>query len=237
MECGHITNGEATNIDASHTSCGFIVRGGTNHKFDHPHSFSSSIVFKILGGDNIVIDSPFVDGRNGWAASADIIIDVTPRNCRVYNVEHDVGAVIANFSSTSYIEYNGDAKSSGRIPFNSNMRKGFRGYAYARIAGTVSPVEYGAIVSGVAGNSYITYTSTTLKTGDNITIPGAGAAGSNLVANIYSVDMLLGRHYIDKTISTTVSGVYAVTNRATTYSEVFGDEYVLILSCHIMLNR
>lgn len=223
INCWVESNGEVTNIDASHTSCGFIVRGGTNHKFDHPHSFASSIIFNILGGDNIVIDSPLVDVRTGWTASADIILGASSLNCRVYNVEHDVGAVIANFSSTSYIEYNGDAKSSGRIPFNSNMRKGFRGSAYARIAGTVSPAEYSTIVSGVAGNNYITYTSATLKTGDNITIPGADAAGSDLVVTIRSVDMLLRRYYIDKSISTTVSGVLAVTNRATIYSEVFGN--------------
>lgn len=221
INCWSESTGEHAVLDPKHLCAGFFVDGGKNISFDNCISEFNSRAFHIKSGENIIIDNPTHSQLN-WAASMDILIESTADNVKVINYRPEATVKVANFSATSEIHFNAEKPTSGRIPYNAYFKLGNRGKAHGYQQGTVAQFELNATgVNGTAGNNYITYTTTALRVGDNIVVPGAGTAGAGLNAQIIDIDMTQSRLYLNTNIVTTISGVVPATAQAKVFSEAY----------------
>lgn len=221
--CWPESNGEADNIDPTHKSCGFYLAGGKSNIIDNPNLVFGSIGIRVAGGEYHVIRGGVYQSAT-WPASADIIINSAAHAISVLDISLSDAPVIANFSQTSIIQTIGSLPASGRLPYQTKMRRGVRGSAFCYLQGTAAAYEISSYVSAIAGNYHLTWnTIANFRVGDNILIPGAGTAGGALSAKIIDVDMPTSTYVIDTPVRTSVSNVVASTNMAAVVSEDYVD--------------
>jgi hypothetical protein len=215
-------NGENTTPDAEHKSAGFYINDAKDIQFISPRVVTQSRGFHIQKGNNIVIDKPFISIQ-GWASSLTMLIEAEATNIRVKNLGYGVSTIIANFSDSCIIETNNDLPTTGRIPHNSLFKRGVRGKAHSYKQGTATAYQYNATVTALAGNDYMTWTtSNNLRIGDNILIPGAGVSGVGLFCKIKNISLTEKKIYVDTIIGTSVVDAIPATVQALVYSENYG---------------
>lgn len=216
------SSGEHNYPDPTHKSGGFVVNGGTNLSFDNCHTTNEDRGFIINGGTNIDIINPDIHVQS-YASCLDILIMAAANQVVVKDYNMPSGAAVANFSATSYIECTNQLPTSGRIPYNGQFKRGQRGKSFCAAQGTATQYQYNATLSANAGDNFLTWTTNnSLKIGDNILIPGAGASGGGLFALVTDMDMVNKKVYINQTISTSITNQAPATVLAVVYSEDFG---------------
>lgn len=221
LNCWSESSGEHDYKDPQHKGAGFYIDGATDIKIISPIITLQSRGVHIKAGRNIIIEAPTITLLN-WQSATDFIIESAAQDVIVRDIDKD-NPIIANFSNSAVFQFNRDIPTSGRLPMNGHYRRGVRGKAHSYVQGTISQFELNATgCSGTAGNSYFTYTSTSLRVGDNITLPTAGTSGAGLTCQITDIDMVLSRLYINTPIITTFSNQVPATNQAKIYSEDFG---------------
>ena len=228
ISCWAESNGEHSFPDPTHRSGGFLVNGGKDISFDSCHVTAEDRGFIINGGTNIIIDKPFIDVLNYPTAYA-IFISSSANQVHVTNYNHNAtsSAAVANFSSTSYIESTTQLPTTGRIPYNTTFKRGMRGNANCYTQGSATIYQYSAIaVNATSGDNFLTMTlGTTLRVGDNILIPSAGASGAGLFAQVTEIDLVANKIIIDKTIVTSITGQNLATVLALVYSEMYATDH------------
>lgn len=226
-------NGETTHIDPTHKSAGLKILGGTNHKITDYKSTNSARGIHLVAGTNIIIDNPTIDPKT-WMSACEILIeDGVTGTLENYNLNAD--SKIANFSSGFVIKSDRQLLTSGRLPFNTHMRRGVRGKSHCYTTGSATLFQYTASVNGTAGDDFVTWITSGLIIGDYISIPGAGAGGAALSAYIIDVDVPNKRYYLSTNVLTTVTAAVPGTRLAEVYSEVWANNVTSAISGYFQI--
>jgi hypothetical protein len=228
INCWSESSGEHLYPDPTHKSGGFVVNGGINLSFDNCHTTNEDRGFIINGGTNIIIDNPDIHVLT-YATCCDILIQSSAVQVIVKNYNMPSGAVVANFSTSSWIETTVDYNNiSDRVPMNSRFKRTQKGKAEVTAQGTTTQYQYNASINGAnIGDTFLVWTTTNnLRIGDNILIPNAGASGAGLNAQITDID------YVNKKIILSTSIVTAITSSSVpatvypvTHSEIFANTH------------
>lgn len=222
INCWSEQSGEHNYPDPTHKSGGFLINGGTNLDFDNCHTENEDRGFTITGGTNITINNPDL-GIQNYAACYHIYIGASANQVFVKNYNLPSSPVVINLSATSYIECTDQLPTSDRIPYNATFKRGQRGKAFCTAQGTATQYQFNATLSANAGDNYLTWTNNnSLRIGDNILIPGAGASGGGMFAQVTDMDHVNKRVYINQTIITSITNQVPATVLAVVYSEDFG---------------
>lgn len=205
INCWSEQSGEHFSPEPSHKSGGWLINGGTNIDLDNCYTENEGRAITINGGTNIVIDNPNLNILL-WPSSYSIYIAAAVNQVSVINYNMPTSAVVINYSDSSRIECTNPLPISGRIPYNSRFRSGARGTAFCSAQGSAVQYYYNGTFSANAGDNYLSWVNGgSLKIGDNILIPGAGASGGGLFAAVIDMDMVNKRMYIDKTVLTSIT--------------------------------
>jgi hypothetical protein len=220
LNCWSESSGEHSSLDPLHKGAGFYIDGATDVKIISPVIVLQSRGIHIKTGRNIIVEAPTISLLN-WMSQADLIIESGAQDVLVRDFDKD-NPIIANFCNTAVIQFNKDMPTSGRFPLNGHYRRGVRGRAHSHKQGSYAQFEISASgCNGTAGDSFFTYLATSLRVGDNITLPLAGTSGGGLTCQITDIDVVLKRLYINTPIITTFSGQVPATLQAGIYSETY----------------
>jgi hypothetical protein len=202
LNCWSESSGEHSSLDPLHKGAGFYIDGATDVKIISPVITLQSRGIHIKTGRNIIIEAPTISLLN-WMSQADFIIESGAQDVLIRDFDKD-NPIIANFCNTAVFQFNKDMPTSGRFPLNGHYRKGVRGKAHSYAQGTYGQFEISATgCNGIAGDVFFTYTTTSLRVGDNIVIPIAGAGSSGLTCQITDIDVVQKRLYINTPVVTT----------------------------------